>query len=181
MSTRTCEKCGWVVDSRDPSYDCPICKTRFKTGICRICKKQVEFYRNRLVCKTCYDTVTRKPDASLRVKQRRQQIYKEWRAKIAKVPKTYPTLTEQQWLEACKYFDGCAVCGAESIDARGYFVTFAEGGRYCDWNILPMCERCATAARTQPNMFLSTDPRVRKSLTNIINYLEDKLDAAGKD
>ena len=178
MRTKVCKKCGWVLAIQDPTRYCPICKTRFYEGICTKCKQPVEYYRDRLVCRKCYDTVVRRPDEQQRVKQRRAQIYKEWLARIAKVPKTYPTLTEDQWLKACKYFGGCAFCGAESIDSRGYFVPFSEGGRYCDWNMLPLCERCATATRLQPNAFASGCRP--KRLVEIINYLEDKLNAASE-
>ena len=175
MSTKTCEKCGWVVDKRDPSGSCPVCGTRFPEGICSICGNYGPYYHNRNVCKHCYDTVCRK-DADKRVRARRISIYEEWRAKIARVPKDYPTLTEEQWLRAVKHFGRCACCTDDSIDARGYFIKFEDGGRYCDWNIIPMCSECATAARVQPNYFLTT---IRpKGLIEIINYLEPLLNKA---
>lgn len=176
MTTKTCEKCGWVLAIQDPLIRCPICKTKFKVGLCNICKQPVEYYRkDRCVCRTCYDKVTRKPDADKRLFQRRYAVYDEWLAKIASVPKNYPTLTEAQWLEAVKHFNGCALCKSESVDTRGYFVPFNRGGRYCDWNVIPICESCATEVRINPNYFVRRRP---EGLVDIINYLEDRLNAA---
>lgn len=62
---------------------------------------------------------------------------------IQQIPKPYTFLTEADWLAACKYFNGCAICGSEHIDARSMFVAFRDGGRYCKWNIIPVCEKCA--------------------------------------
>ena len=180
MTTKTCKQCGWVLDVRDPNTRCPICKTRFTEGLCRICGEFLPYYSgDRCVCRDCYLHVTKKPDDDRRLNERRKAVYKEWLAKIARVPKAYPTLTEAQWLAACKHFEGCACCGNDSVDARGYFVPFRDGGRYCDWNIIPMCERCATAARINGSMFATSSRPAR--LVDIINYLEDKLNAASKN
>ena len=179
MTTKTCNNCGWVLAIQDPKTHCPVCGTKFTTGICTICKQPVVYYRhNRLVCRHCYDTVTRKPDANAKLAARRKKVYEEWRAKIDKIPKDYPALTDKQWLDACKHFEGCACCGDQPIEARGYFIPFKHGGRYCDWNVIPLCAKCATAMRKQPNPFTSHSRP--KRLIEIIDYLEDKLNAACK-
>ena len=179
MTTKTCEKCGWVLAIQDPKIRCPICGTRFKVGICTKCGKPVEYYRHdRCVCRTCYDTVVRKPDAMKRVKQRREAIFNEWLSLVKQVPKEYPTLTEAQWLATVKYFGHCSLCENESVDTRGYFIPFSHGGRYCDWNIVPLCEHCALHVKRNPNYFLS-QPRPA-GLDKIIEYLEVKLNAAVK-
>ena len=107
--------------------------------------------------------------------QRRRDMFNEWRDLILKIPKNYPTLTEAQWMEAVKYFNGCAICGSESIDTRGYFIPFKSGGRYCDWNVIPMCEKCATNAKTTPGYFLVSRP---VDMLKIVDYLEERIDAA---
>ena len=179
MPTKTCEKCGWVLDIRDPTSRCPRCKTKFEAGVCRVCGEIKPYYsEERNVCRDCYLYVIKKPDDDRRLAARRRAVYQEWRDKIAKIPKNYPTLTEAQWLQACAHFDGCACCGSESVDARGYFVPFRDGGRYCDWNIIPMCERCATATRLNGSMFAQGCRPAR--LVGILNYLEDKLNAASE-
>lgn len=175
MTTKTCKKCGWVCAIQDSNYFCPVCGTKFTTGICNICGRPVEYYGpDRRICKECYNKYTRKPDATQRLRQRRADMYQEWLEKIKKVPKSYPTLTENQWMNAIKHFNGCALCHDESIDARGYFVPFDKGGRYCDWNIVPLCEKCATKTKLNPNYFLSRPV----GLTDIIDYLEVILNGA---
>lgn len=102
-------------------------------------------------------------------------MFNEWQDRISKIPRTCKTLTEDQWIEAVKYFDGCAICGSESIDTRGYFIPFKYGGRYCNWNIIPMCEKCATNAKRTPGYFLVSRP---VDMLKIIDYLEERIDAA---
>lgn len=178
MATKKCDKCGWEVDIQDTSRRCPVCKTPYEYGICSICKQYIKYYRhNRTVCKHCYDTVTRKPDAYANMWKRRREVYAEWCEKIKKVPKTYPTLTNEQWLEAVRHFNGCALCKSSSIDTRAYFIPFKDGGRYCDWNIIPICEECATENRRNPNHFMWTRP---VGLIDVINYLEVRLNGAIK-
>ena len=127
------------------------------------------------MCKKCYDTTTRKPDAMKQVMRRRREVYNEWIEKIKTIPKDYPRLTEAQWLEAVKHFNGCAMCNSEYVESRWYFIPFKLGGRYCDWNIIPVCYKCATKIRNNPNYFLHERP---VGLIKIIDYLEEKVNEA---
>lgn len=178
MTTKTCKKCGWVLDIRDPSTKCPICKTWFTEGLCRKCGMPVVYYRHgRPVCKQCYDKYERDPDAMRRIRQRRRDLYQEWLQRIKKIPKTYPTLTEAQWLKAVRHFNGCALCEHEIVDTRQYFIPFKDGGRYCDWNIIPVCESCALKIKLNPNYF-AIETNKPTGLLNIVDYLEEKIDGA---
>lgn len=183
MTTKTCEKCGWVLAIQDPKLYCPICGTRFKVGICSKCGKPVEYYlHNRCVCRYCYDTVVRKPGAMQRVRQRRRDVYDEWLAKIRQIPKDYPTLTEEQWLAAVKHFNGCALCKEPVVDTRQYFIPFKYGGRYCDWNIIPVCDKCAERTGgykkkvANYNYFLKEPQPI--GLMDIVDYLGGKINEA---
>lgn len=112
-----------------------------------------------------------------------------WIAKVKQVPAKYPTLTEEQWLEACKFFDGCARCHNEIVDTRGFFIGAKLGGRYCDWNIIPLCERCASRWNLNKSIFVDVlykdyqarGTEYRECLEKIVQYLEVKLDAAIKN
>ena len=181
MTTKTCEKCGYTTGIRDPQKRCPVCNTRFRYGICSCCGEPSRFYHpHGCMCKFCYDTTCRQPNADAEAKDRRRAEYQAWLDKIKLIPKDYPTLTEEQWLEAVKYFNGCAMCGDESIDARQYFIPFEYGGKYCDWNVLPVCSKCATRtggrADFNYNYFLKR-PKL-PGLPKIIKYLGDKIDGA---
>lgn len=124
--------------------------------------------------------------------------FDEWLEKVKQVPKDYPTLTEAQWLEACRFFNGCARCASEEIDTRGFFVGRELGGRYCDWNVIPLCAKCAKMWRLDKSMFLyayhkdsvKSDKRYRPlgtsdstrefrdSLEKLVSYLEVRLNNA---
>ena len=112
--------------------------------------------------------------------------YDAWLEKVKAVPKDYPTLTEAQWLEACRHFDGCARCYSRDIDTRGFFVGAKLGGRYCDWNVIPLCEKCASNWDLEQSMFRYAEMRdhdkrsteYRECLAKIVDYLGGKLDVA---
>jgi len=83
--------------------------------------------------------------------QKRQQELDDWLALCNKQP--MQILTEEDWLEACNYFNKCALCTEQEIDVRKFFIRFEDGGKYTPWNIIPACELCATDLRIQHNPF----------------------------
>lgn len=176
-TTKVCKKCGWVLAYQDPSNICPICKTRFDIGICKNCGGPMDPSTFRLsICRTCYSRSPQKAYHARKLKERRDKVFEEWVEKIKLVPKDYPTLTEEQWLEAVKYFGKCALCEDESVDARAYFIPFQLGGRYCNWNVIPVCEKCVLKIKLNPNYFIQGQRP--KGLINTITYLEEKLNEA---
>ena len=193
MATKTCKKCGWEVDKKSPLSRCPICKTIYTEGYCKICGGYCtdDDFVKGLYCRDCFNEyLHRPPDRKhkAKVSAKRTTTYKQWMSLIDKVPKDYHTLTEPEWLEACQYFNGCAICGAEDISARGYFIPFKYGGRYCNWNIIPMCEKCATRMQSKIIAANTKDPLTHymghsddfTTLKHIMEYLEVKLNAATK-
>lgn len=119
--------------------------------------------------------------------------YNEWLDKVNIQLKTdTETLTESQWMEACKHFGGCAYCGDTSIDARSMFIAFKDGGRYANWNIVPACERCETShkhienpfKRMDQHLYRSQDNQARKynysveNLQKITDYLQSKMEVS---
>lgn len=142
------------------------------------------FEKGRNICKKC-----RRPylnafrDNHVRSLE---EAFNEWLDKVKQVPKGYPTLTEAQWLEACMYFDGCARCHNKDIDARGFFVGAKLGGRYCNWNVIPLCEKCASNWDLEQSMFRYAERRdhkyntteYRECMAKIVDYLGGKLDDA---
>lgn len=187
MNTKTCKNCGWVYPITQPGRRCLICGELFDIVICTVCGEPTpkeEISGRTLWCKAC----TNARDANAKA-QHRQELVDEfdvWIGKIKSVPKDYPTLTEQQWLEACVFFDGCARCHSDEIDARGFFVGAKLGGRYCDWNIIPLCEKCAVNWNLTKSAFIYTETRdhnkggseYRECLAKIKKYLGGKLDDA---
>ena len=191
MPSRVCKKCGWEVDRKSTLRSCPVCSTKYDEGYCAICGAYCtgKDYMKYAYCRDCYNEVYGAPTRTRQYKEgveATRNAFEDWMNKIAKVPTTYPTLTEEQWLEVCRHFGGCAICGDIDISARAFFIPFKDGGRYCDWNIIPMCEACSIKWQTFSAVkhmntpfsnYLQRD-NGKQVLKNIQDYLEVKLDAA---
>lgn len=142
MSTRTCKNCGWAYPHSFVGNKCIMCGAHFDEVFCAHCKRLLPrsaFASTYLNCKEC-----RRPlgyAAFVKQTNKLHARFDEWIAKVQQVPKDYPALTEAQWLEACRHFDGCARCHSTDIDSRGFFIGASLGGRYCDWNVIPLCEK----------------------------------------
>lgn len=179
---RKCDKCGWVIPATSKLGKCPVCHTYFTAGSCRECRTHTDKLVEGKFCRKCYSRIYNTPiNARWRAanRQTNNNTFEAWCAKIQAVPKDYPTLTTEQWLEACAYFGGCAICGDESIDSRVYFVPFSAGGRYCDWNVIPLCMNCTTHYKQNANPFIRLEkPADRQAIKKIIQYLEVRLNAA---
>lgn len=189
MSSRACKLCGWEHPDSYIGRFCTVCGHPLEYITCIECGKVLPveaFEKARNACKKCRrDTL----NASwARREQKHHKRFEEWLEKVRSVPKEYPTLTEEQWLEACRYFDGCARCNSPEIDTRGFFIGYELGGRYCDWNIIPLCEKCAKYWDLTKSVFYYTERRdyanksteYRENLEKIVTYLGGKLDAARK-
>lgn len=191
MSTKTCKRCGWVYPITQPGTRCKFCGEPFELVKCNKCGKVLPRadIKNNGMCRPCHNKINAiaSPISKKKRKRRLTESFDEWVRKAKAVPTNYPTLTEVQWLEACKFFDGCARCYDENIDTRGFFISRVNGGRYCDWNIIPLCERCAKVWKLDSDMFNYTLKKgcnehkyseYRLQLQRIVEYLEAKLDKA---
>lgn len=190
MATKTCKKCGWQLSTKDPRLSCPVCKTPWTEGVCKICGEYTtNLSPTRGVCKPCRNETARDIalDYQRRLTDKSEETYAEWLKMIQQIPKPYKTLTEEQWLEACRYFDGCALCTRSHISTRAYFIPFSDGGSYCAWNIIPLCDICATALKLQKNPWRRLDKRLNsnldlshgdpmKHLENVVRYLQSKFE-----
>lgn len=169
-----------------PYTTCKFCGTPFTEGVCKVCGK----YSNEMVprtslCKDCFNK-RRRLYGQYRVRTTDQNIahyrrlckeaderFAAWTKQLKSI-KTH-ALTEEEWLAACKYFGGCALCDSESIDARGYFIDFKDGGRYNACNVIPLCEKCATELKYQHNPFKRLNQYTNSSLKVVRGLSVDKL------
>lgn len=184
MNTKKCSKCGWEYPIDWPGRKCRFCQEPFPESPCSHCGTITKLHNG--VCRAC-ETKQHK-EWRYRRRYNADTSFKEWLEKISKQPAS--TLTEEQWMEACNHFKGCAYCGADSIDARSMFITFKDGGRYTCWNIIPSCERCETARKYTENPFLRMDEGLNRThvhqakkfgfsmekLQKIVDYLQSKME-----
>lgn len=79
------------------------------------------------------------------------------------------------------------MCNNENIESRGYFVRFEDGGKYNKCNVIPLCDVCATEAKTQPNPFRRMNPNINRNLATsrglsmaklekVVEYLQSKME-----
>lgn len=185
MNIKKCSKCGWECPGDSPARSCPVCRTRFTMGYCYICNEWSDkIWEGR--CRAC--RTKQNKDWHERKSITAEEQFTKWKALLSKQPTN--TLTEDQWLDACRHFGGCAYCGSPEIASRSMFVSFKDGGRYTVWNIIPACETCETLIKARPNPFNRLDRGLnrdsgnvmrkynydRNVLSNITEYLRSKME-----
>ena len=175
MNTKKCSKCGWVYPKEWPGRTCKFCHGPIQGGFCIKCGEWFDdLHHKKGMCKKCWAEVNLKWKYDR--KANAETKYNDWLALIKKIPTPYKTLTEDEWLEACAHFGGCAYCGDEQIDARAMFIQFKKGGRYCAWNVVPMCDKCAKIHGTLTNPFDSMDLTVHRRKSEIAKKYNHDLD-----
>lgn len=177
---------------------CPNCKTRFTEGICRICNNYSNDITWSRKCRKCYNAyqneIKKKHYANGNSAEKRYRTkiravnasdFIEWRNKIRRL--SYHTLTENEWVLICQHFSGCAMCDSDNISARSMLVHPKHGGKYCIWNVIPLCEECATELRRQLNPFEAFEDRIsgnkhkhkrgrsRDNLKQILEWLDKMI------
>lgn len=142
-----CSGCGWIYPDKYTAPKCRFCGTTLKqvnvAKVLEVTGEQEHLAAERKACQAA--TYKRK-------RARKAEMCNKWIEECNKLK--FKALTEEQWLEACAHFGGCVYCDYTYIEARGYFIPYALGGRYTAWNIIPMCEECATRIYKQPNPFM---------------------------
>lgn len=183
---KKCPKCSWEYPVVYPRIYCRFCNTMLTTGICSRCLTFGELLAGSTICRECAkvldkdkQTVTEyNREKMRRWRAKRRKEFEEWVKLVNKANKNLKLLTEAEWLEACNYFKGCALCGKEEISARSFFIAYKYGGRYAAWNIVPTCEQCNKNMHRQQNPFLSA--KTYSAARKITEYLRPKLLAAIK-
>lgn len=155
----TCAKCGEHSDDIIPS-----------TKLCRKCYNK----RNGVYQKRVVHTTDDNQKYYRRLCKEADERFAAWTKQLNSV--TTHTLTEDEWLECCRYFGGCALCDSDQIDARGYFIRFEDGGKYNACNVIPICDKCATAIKYQSNPFRQMNPLINRNLATSRGYSVEKLE-----
>lgn len=207
-SIRVCPGCKAEFSLDFKGTVCPVCRAELAEQFCRYCftwKPSDEYYYasnkkyRRTECKNCgrlrklaFDKKNRDQsyERDKRFWDKRKEAlktqYTEWKTRTDALQ--FKMLSEEQWLETCNHFGGCAICGDDHIETRQYFIPFRDGGKYTTWNIFPMCGKCSTHAKRLLNPFtwfdryygrqgLMVTPEAGKKL---VDYLELQIEKAGK-
>lgn len=197
MNTKTCKGCGWVYPLITPYATCRFCGRSFTEGICPKCGKYSDdLISGYNICRACLlaykRTLPKTPDDPASQRARHAKMckaiddrFKKWCERLKGI--STHTLTESEWLEACRYFNGCAFCDNEEVSTRGYFIRFEDGGKYNACNVVPMCEKCATEHKIQHNPFRRLNPSLNNNLElrrglskakleNVVDYLQAKME-----
>lgn len=202
MSTKPCPKCGWIYPLDYPELRCRFCGTKFNIRRCARCG-EIKDTSGAKYCKECARELNREKSRRYykehnyesvyyrRIKEQQQKQLSDWLALINRVQPPLKTLTEDEWLTACRYFDKCAFCKTDEISARGFFIPYKMGGRYAAWNVLPVCEQCATVLKRLDNPFTryarraithySTRHVDKDCLKHVTSYLLPILKEAAQD
>lgn len=155
MCTRKCEGCGWEYPITYTNAKCRFCGSLVEGAKqlrrrCPMCNEIKLFNTADTYCRSCKNEYARVEIAKFVELEREWQSIAEalmkysFTDRISKIPKPYKFLTEKEWYQTCSYFNGCALCGADEISTRAFFIPFKDGGRYCAWNVIPLCEECTT-------------------------------------
>lgn len=187
MSTKTCKGCGWVYPLITPYSTCRFCGRSFTEGICSICgERSDDIIPSTKWCRKCYNkrngvyqkrvihTTDDNQKYYRRLCKEADERFAAWIEQLKSI--TTHTLTEDEWLECCSYFGGCALCNSDQIDARGYFIRFEDGGKYNACNVIPICDKCATAIKYQSNPFRQMNPIINRNLATSRGYSLEKLE-----
>ena len=153
---KICKSCGAAVPKDYRKLLCPTCKAKFQEGLCTICGQYTYNVKQNgggsIICKTCASRIECERGYKAKKRERaRAHTQSLFEVHIEKLPKNPKPLSEKEWQEACRYFNGCAICGNNSIAARMLFIPAKYGGRYTASNVVPVCSKCATEARASCN------------------------------
>lgn len=211
VKERKCSGCSWVYPATYGGSWCKFCKAPVYAvyqkvpGNCPNCGAYIEdiYHFPGKLCSKCYSKKNYQQKMQIpgykekilmynnehwhRVNDRAAQSYKDWLEQLKSV--STHSLTEDEWLEACQHFKGCAFCSSDSIDARQYFIPFKDGGNYTACNVVPACEQCATALKGNPNPFVHMNKLLTRNkamergqsvhtLKGITDYLQSKIEEA---
>lgn len=171
MNTKTCSGCGWVYPIQYNKPKCRFCGTAFEKRVCKDCGTYTKLLPGTAICSKCKyrrDIIYTRGDECAHLLKAEKDLH-DWLELVRKAK--FNTLTQEEWLRACKHFGKCAMCPSESIDARGFFLPFKMGGRYAAWNIVPVCEFCATELKKHDNIFLTHNVGIAVARNNITKYV----------
>ena len=106
------------------------------------------------------------------------ELWQEWQKKYAAAPPK--VLTEDDWVDACAYFNKCSICGVGNIEEKLLVVPTYLGGKLYIYNVVPACEVCATRVRRSQRInpiksFYSIAGADTKLVDELFRYLDMRM------
>lgn len=189
MNTKTCKGCGWVHPLKTPYGTCRFCGTAFTENVCSRCNEySQDIIPSTTLCRKCFNKRRSEYNQKNKIYLTTDDYQKQYRRRCKEADERFAawlnqikelnvhTLTEEEWLDACRYFNGCALCNSDQIDARGYFIRFEDGGKYNVCNVIPLCDKCATSLKYQSNPFRQMNPYINRNLATYRGLSKDNLE-----
>ena len=174
---KVCPVCGFTFPMLGNACKCYSCGTNWHEGICRLCGKYSDNLGRSLMCREHANSNEKKHKQ--RSYERIRTDYQQWREDIKTIPQPYSPMSEEDWLRTCRFFDGCAICSSKHIDARYLFVPTKDGGRYCAWNTIPVCNVCLKLLRNTTLDPFKSIMDMHKNYNGLVRF-SDKRDVVNK-
>lgn len=186
MMVRVCKNCGATTETK--RYYCRECGTEFDLWWVACCQKWLpkEQATKSFECKVCSrarkvawqkKNRARHSATSSRSINRFNALEHARYSKLVEEQKKrmFKPLSEEQWSKACDYFNGCAIC-AKPIEKRALVVPAKEGGRYCVYNVIPLCVECSTKGVDFFAKLVRCDKSKKEAVDKIYDYFREVLD-----
>lgn len=131
-------------------------------------------------CRICGGLIERDCVAgSIRVKEYMyDEFWYEWREKMLSTPPRF--LTEDDWIDTCAEFNGCALCGFPDVEEKLLVVPTYAGGKLYTFNVIPTCRECALKVRTSQSInplktFFTIKDFKPELVEKVFSYLESVM------
>lgn len=134
----TCERCNKPIapgQRKLRQVNTELGPVYMDTGICKDCINASIY-----VDKFLDGDILSETDAKKLYYKYAEEYEHQWRITLAAAPLILNTT--DSWEHACKFFNGCAMCGGHIEVQHKYFPT-SLNGQYTPWNIIPMCGDCS--------------------------------------
>ena len=101
-------------------------------------------------------------------------MWAEWKRKYDAMPPR--PLRDKNWIEACSFFNSCALCGGD-IDEKLLVIPPYLGGKLYTYNVLPACTVCAKRIRASQSVnplksFYTIKGSLKQRVDSALRYLE---------
>lgn len=198
---RVCPKCGWYYPpSSKHLKKCKFCGTIFDAQVCKYCNEtfstaEAKAYSDTpgtfiaRICPTCAEQViklsrkelnTTKFNTRINCIKRLHEMYNTHISFYKKLHTKNTTISRLN-TELVRNYRGCFFCMSQ-IDSYRMIIPPADGGRYDEFNVIPLCKECAKMLDYDKNILVAAEPLInKKSKVRYSNKLKKMLILSEED